>query len=347
MIVPHAYWVALLITLVTMLCWGSWANVIKVVKSWRFELLCYDYAIGILITSILAGVTFGSMGQAGKPFLVDLSSAHFANAVFGLLGGIVYCIANMLIVGAISVAGLGVAFPVGIGVALVEGVIWNYCANPQGNPKLLFGGVALIVIAIVLDGIAYSLNSVLRECSTREHTSMPEQAKTGTAKGLVLSVFGGILMGMFFPLVELGKSGPFGFGPYAIGVVFAIGICAGTVLFNAVFMRWPLAGGFFSFRAYLNGSASQHLWGIFGGVVWAVGTLSSFVVASAPHELQVGPAVSYALGQGATMIGALWGVLVWREFKGGNRIVVVCLTLMFAFFIAGLVTVSIAPILSK
>lgn len=329
-------------TILTMMCWGSWANVVKIVGEWRFELLYYDYALGILLTSILAGLTFGSMGSYGQPFWADLIAAGTSNIVFGFLGGAVYSFSNILVVGAMAVAGLGVAFPIGVGLALVVGVIWNYIVNPQGNPLLLFLGVAMIVAAIVLDGVAYRIHSKVKRSAA--HAASSTKNTNTIRKGILLSVAGGILMGMFFPLVEIGKSGPGGLGPYAIGFVFSAGVFLSTFVYNAYFLRKPIQGRTLAFKEYFAGSSTEHFWGIVGGVVWAIGTLSSFVAASTPKELQVGPAISYALGQGSTMVGALWGVVVWKEFKGGGPLVNRCLVLMFILFVAGLTMVSIAPL---
>lgn len=340
MVIPHSYVAALLMTMLTMMCWGSWANVVKIVGEWRFELLYYDYALGILLTSILAGLTLGSMGSYGQPFWADLTAAGHSNILFGFLGGVVYSFSNILVVGAIAVAGLGVAFPIGVGLALVVGVIWNYIVNPQGNPLLLFAGVALIVAAIVLDGIAYRFHSNAKKSSG----SSGGDGSSNIHKGILLSVAGGVLMGMFFPLVEIGKSGAGGLGPYAIGFVFSAGVFLSTFVYNAYFLRKPIQGRPLRFKEYFQGGAKEHFWGIVGGVVWAIGTLSSFVAASAPKELQVGPAISYALGQGSTMIGALWGVVVWKEFKGGGSLVNSCLVLMFILFVVGLTMVSVAPL---
>jgi glucose uptake protein len=340
-IIPHSYIAALLMTILTMMCWGSWANTVKIVGEWRFELLYYDYALGILITSIIAGLTFGSMGSYGQPFLADLAAAGVSNIAFGFLGGVVYSFSNILIVGAIAVAGLGVAFPIGVGLALVVGVIWNYFVNPQGNPLLLFAGVALIVGAIVLDGIAYRLHSRAKKSSK---DASGDDSSKGIRKGILLSVTGGVLMGMFFPLVEIGKSGPRGLGPYAIGFVFSVGVFLSTFVYNAYFLRKPIQGRALKFSEYFKGTSREHFWGFVGGIVWAIGTLSNFVAASAPKELQVGPAISYALGQGSTMVGALWGVVVWKEFKGGGTLVNRCLFLMFVLFVVGLTMVSVAPL---
>jgi len=344
MAVPHSYVVALLMTILTMICWGSWANVVKLVKDWRFELLYYDYSLGILLTSIVAGLTFGSMGSYGRTFWIDLTAAGAQNIAFGFLGGAVYCISNILVVGAMAVAGLGVAFPIGVGLALVVGVIWNYCVNPQGNPLLLFIGVAMVVAAIVLDGVAYRVHTMAKAAASPAQGTENAAGKSKIRKGILLSVAGGLLMGMFFPLVEIGKKGPGGMGPYAIGFVFSAGIFLSTFAFNAYFLRKPVQGNALRFGDYFKGTIREHFWGILGGVVWAVGTLSSFVAASAPRELQVGPAISYALGQGSTMIGAFWGVVVWKEFAGGGALVRRLLILMFILFVSGLAIVSIAPL---
>ncbi len=344
MVIPHSYLVALSMTFLTMICWGSWANVVKLVGKWRFELLYYDYALGILLTSIVAGLTLGSMGSYGRLFLTDLAAAGGVNIAFGFLGGVVYCISNILVVGAIAVAGLGVAFPIGVGIALVVGVIWNYFVNPQGNPLLLFTGVAMIVAAIVLDGVAYRVHSLRKQNQDPRSNASGGEKEGKIRKGIILSVVGGVLMGMFFPLVEIGKSGSGGLGPYAIGFVFSVGVFLSAFMFNAFFLKWPIQGKPLRFVDYFQGTGMEHFWGIIGGIVWAVGTLSSFVAASAPRELQVGPAISYALGQGSTMIGALWGVFAWREFKGGGSLVKGCLALMFILFLGGLAAVSVAPL---
>jgi len=209
---------------------------------------------------------------------------------------------------------------------------------------LLFTGVALVVAAIVLDGVAYRVHTMTKAAGNEaSKQGKPEQTKK-IRKGILLSVVGGLLMGMFFPLVEIGKKGPNGLGPYAIGFVFAVGVFLSTFVFNAYFMRNPVQGEPLRFREYFRGTFKEHFWGIIGGVVWAVGTLSSFVAASAPRELQVGPAISYALGQGSTMVGAFWGVVVWKEFAGGGSFVKRLLVLMFILFVSGLALVSIAPL---
>jgi glucose uptake protein len=257
---------------------------------------------------------------------------------------VVFNLSNILVVGAISVAGMGVGFPIGVGLALIVGVIWNYIVNPQGNPFLLFIGVALIVGAIVADAIAYRALAVSRSSGDKADA---EAKRAATWKGIRLAVVGGILMGTFYPLVEIGKSGPEGLGPYAVGFVFSLGILASVFVYNLYFLRFPIDGPRLTFGDYLKGNWWVHLLGIVGGMVWIAGSLSNFVAASAPKELQVGPAISYAIGQGSTMVGALWGVLVWKEFAGGGTRVNRLLVLMFVLFLTGLGVVSIAPLFAR
>jgi glucose uptake protein len=223
-------------------------------------------------------------------------------------------------------------------------VIWNYSVNPQGNPALLFTGVAMVVAAIVIDGVAYRIHTISKAAGAQ--AGAPDE--TGKIKkGILLSVTGGVLMGMFFPLVEIGKKGSEGsngMGPYAIGFVFSVGVFLSTFVFNAYFMKKPVQGKPIRFGDYFKGTTVEHFWGLVGGIVWGIGTLSSFVAASAPKTLQVGPAISYALGQGSTMVGAFWGVVVWKEFAGGGLTVKRLIALMFLLFVIGLAVVSIAPL---
>ena len=185
MFIVENYSLAIILCMVTMLCWGSWANTTKLTtKEWRFELLYWDYGIGILITTILLAFTLGSNGAEGRSFLNDLHQADSNNIQSAFIGGIVFNLANILLVAAIGIAGMSVAFPVGIGIALVLGVVINYIGNPQGSPLLIFVGVGLIVIAIILNARAY------QKLQSNATTKVSQ-------KGLILSVVSGCLMGLF------------------------------------------------------------------------------------------------------------------------------------------------------
>jgi glucose uptake protein len=253
---------------------------------------------------------------------------------FAFLGGCIFNLANMLLVAAISVAGLAVAFPVGIGLALVIGVFWNYLLRPTGSPLLLFAGAGLVVLAIVVDALAY-----------RAHAS--QQAAGGsrvTTRGIVLSLLSGILMGSFYPFVQMSMAGDIGLLPYAAALVFAVGVFLSTFIFNVYFMNLPVVGAPLSVQDYFKGGLGAHALGLVGGAIWCVGAITNFVAGAAPADVRLGPAVSYGLGQGATMISALWGLLVWREFQGATSRVYGLIALMFVLFLVGLTLVSIAPL---
>jgi len=327
MFVPSTYAVALFMMFLSMVCWGSWANTQKLTGNWRFELFYWDYVWGILLMSVLMGFTLGNT-RPGSPesFMTNLGRADIHHLLLAFAGGIVFNIANILLVAAIAIAGLAVAFPIGIGLALVIGSILNYIITPAGNPVLLFGGIALVCVAIVLDAMAYR--------------KISEDLKLST-KGILLSLLCGVGMGLFYPFVAKALKGEHHLVPYTVAYVFGIGILVCTVPLNYIFMRKPVSGPPVRFVDYLHGSKSLHFWGVLGGMIWGVGTISNFV---ASYVKMVGPATSYSLGQGATMVSAIWGVFVWKEFARADSSARRLLALMFAFFIAGLICVALAPV---
>ncbi len=332
MILPTTYVTTLLLSILSMLCWGSWANTYKLTRKWRFELFYFDYAFGVLIAALIAAFTFGSMGD-GLTFMDNMDIAGKRQIAFALVAGVIFNLANILLMAAISLAGMAVAFPVGIGLALVIGVVVNYIMQPSGSALLLFGGASLVTLAIVVDALAYANYAKAKGV----------QQKTGM-KGLVLSIAAGVLMGMFYPVLQKSMESEIGLGPYTAAVFFGIGVVLSTFVFNLYFMNLPVHGTPVPIMAYFQGSFRHHALGLLGGLIWSAGAISNFVAGSVTGEAQVGPAVSYGLGQGATMISALWGVFVWKEFKGAPPKVRTMLLLMFVLFLAGLGMVSVAPL---
>jgi len=348
MILPQTYTAALFLMILSMICWGSWANTYKLAGKWRFELYYFDFAAGLLLASIVLAYTAGSLGFDGFTFSDDLMHAGKRQWLYGFAGGAVFNLANMLLLGAISVAGMAVAFPVGIGLALIIGVVLNYILRPAGNPTLLFGGCVLVLIAIIADAYAYAMMGRIEHEEMARHGQAKSTRRPTRVKGVVISVVSGVLMGCFFPLVELGEQGDVGLGPYAIAVVFGLGVLASTMVYNLFFMNLPIEGPPLELRDYFRKTVIwQHLLGIAGGAIWCVGAVAAFVAAKAPQEVHVGPATSYAMGQGATLISALWGLFLWKEFKGGDLKVKALVVVMLALYACGLVLVSLAPLYSQ
>ncbi len=324
MFIIENYSTAILFCVITMLCWGSWANTQKLAAStWRFELFYWDYVFGILLFSLIFAFTLGSSGSGGRSFIEDIQQADNKNIFSAVIGGIIFNAANILLVAAIAIAGMAVAFPVGIGLALVIGVIVNYIDNPVGNKLLLFGGVALIAVAILLNANAYR--------------KMQSGNKNTSSKGLLLSIVAGILMGFFYKYVaasmfpdfhvpETGK-----LSPYSAIVFFAAGILLSNFLFNSLLMRKPFAGTPVSYADYFKGGFKNHITGILGGAIWCVG-MSFSIIASG----KAGPAISYGLGQGATVVAAIWGIFIWKEFRNAPKGTSLVLNIMLLIYLAGL-----------
>lgn len=314
--------------LVSMLCWGSWANTQKIDKDWRFELFYWDYVWGLLACALLFGLTLGST-NSGSPdsFFQNLNDASVRSLLEAFLGGVIFNLGNLLLVAAISVSGMAVAFPIGAGLALVIGAVINYIISPKGNPILLFGGIALICIAIVLDALAYR--------------GLPGGTKA-TTKGVGLSLACGVAVGLFYPFVAKALTGSDHLGPYTVFFVFALGALVSNFPLNYALMRRPVSGPPLRMRDYFRGRRSLHAWGLLGGVIWGIGTIANFVASYVP---MIGPATSFSLGEGNTMISAIWGIFVWREFHGADNRVKGFLTIMFLFFVLGLSCIALSPVI--
>ena len=333
MFIVHSYLLAVVFCFITMLCWGSWGNTQKLAgKTWRYELFYWDYVIGMVLFALLLGLTMGSIGDQGRPFIEDLMQANGRGVLSVLLGGIIFNASNILLSASVSLAGMSVAFPLGVGLALVLGVIINYIGAPKGDPMLLFVGVALIVVAIICNGIASG------------RMSKGGDAGASNRKGIILSMVAGVLMSFFYRFVaaamdldnfEQPTAGML--TPYSAIFVFSIGVLLSNFVFNTLVMRRPFVGEAVSYKEYFKGSLSTHLVGVLGGAIWCLGTAFSYIAAG-----KAGAAISYALGQGAPMIAAAWGVFIWKEFKGSDSKTNTLLTVMFLFFIVGLAMIVVA-----
>ena len=334
MFVVDSYVAAVVLCFVTMLCWGSWGNTQKLAaKSWRYELFYWDYVIGMVLFALLIAFTMGSFGSEGRPFIQDIAQVSLKNAGNIILGGIIFNASNILLSASISIAGMAVAFPVGVGLSLVLGTIINYLGAPKGNPIILFIGVALIVVAIICNGIASGKVGKEDEANHKE-----------SKKGIILAIVAGVLMSFFYRFVAASMdldnfaSPAAGMAtPYTAIFIFSLGVLLSNFLFNTFVMRRPFIGEPVSYKEYFKGNAKTHLVGVLGGAIWCLGTAFSYIASG-----KAGAAISYALGQGAPMVAAIWGVFVWKEFKGGNRSVYSLLGVMFLMFVAGLACIIVS-----
>ena len=325
MYIIENYWVAVFLCVITMLCWGSWANTQKLSsQKWPFQLFYWDYSLGIFIITLLLGLTMGSFGDEGRSLIGDLGQAESKYLMYAMLGGVIFNFANLLLVIAIDLTGMAVAFPIGIGIALVLGVITNYVYSPEGDPLILFLGVFFVMVAIIFDGMAYK-------------ATLFKQEKT-PVRGILIALMAGVAMGFFYKYVAQSMASDFAhpeagkLTPYSALLVFSSGILISNLVFNTVNMYRPISGTPVTYQDYLTlGNSKLHLIGILGGVIWGIG-MSFSILASE----QAGPAIAYGLGQGATMVAAFWGVFVWKELKELPKSKNWLISAMFVFFIVGL-----------
>jgi glucose uptake protein len=313
MYTPHTLSIALLMMITSAVCWGSWANTYKGVKNYRFELFYWDYAIGIFVISLIFAFTMGSSGHNSASFLNNVHAADAGNIGYALLAGAVFNLANLLLVAAIDMAGLAVAFPVSIGIALVVGVVLSYALQPKGSAAFLAAGVACALLAVILDGKAYS--------------SLASTGRSVSRKSIVVSVISGILMGLWAPFVTHSMTRGNTLGPYSVCVFLTLGALLSCFIWNIYFMRRPLVGKPVDFSGFFHAPASGHLFGLLGGFIWGVGTVFNMSAANL-----TGVAISYAIGQSAPMVAALWGIFAWKEFAASGARAKFYLVLMFVFY---------------
>jgi glucose uptake protein len=294
-------------------CWGSWANTYKGVKGYRFELFYWDYALGIFLISLLLAFTMGSTGNDPSSFLNNVHAADRSNIVSTLIGGAIFNLANLLLVAAIDMAGLAVAFPVSIGIALVVGTVLSYILQPKGNMLFLMTGVACALIAVILDGKAYG--------------NLAATGRSVSSKSIVTCIVSGVLMGLWNPFVAYGATRGNALSPYSSVVFLTLGALLSCFIWNLYFMKHPLVGEPVSFSGFFRGPISGHLLGLFGGCIWGLGTMFNVVAGKVTSY-----AIAYAIGQSAPMVAALWGVLAWKEFAGAGGKSKAYLAFMFVFY---------------
>ena len=320
MFTPHDANLALIMMITSAICWGSWANTFKGVRNYRFELFYWDYAVGIFLTSLIFAFTMGSSGNDSSSFLNNVHAADASNIGWASLAGVIFNLANLLLVAGIDMAGLATAFPVAIGIALVVGVALSYVQQQKGDVRMLAAGVLCAVIAVILDGKAYGEVSKGKEVSR---------------KSIVTCVVSGVLMGLWAPFSTRALTHGNTLGPYSIAVFLTGGALLSCFVWNVYFMKKPLVGAPVSFGGFFHGPTSGHLLGLIGGAIWTTGTVFNLVAANF-----TGVAISYAIGQSAPMVAALWGIFVWKEFAGANKQAKAFLALMFIFYILAILLIA-------
>jgi glucose uptake protein len=345
MILPQSYPSVLFLMVLSLLCLGSWASLYKFAGKWRYEMFYLDFAIGLMLASVIFAFTLGNIGYDGFNFVDDLQHAGKRQWLYVLVAGLIFNLGNMLLMAAVSVCGLAVAFPMGMGIALLLGTGLGIAGRPAGNSLLLALGCMLILTSIIVNAVSYRIMGVAQhEVLARAGRARSTRRPT-PLKGIILALAAGLLIGSFTPLVEKARQGDLGMGPYAIGFIFAFAMFFSSFVFDIFFMNLPVEGEPIEFVEYFKGRAKQHVSGLASGLVWYAGMVLAWVCTSVPETLRGGPTLAFMLAAGSPVLAALWGIVVFREFKNSDMRVSILGTLMLALYLCGMAMIGLAPVL--
>jgi glucose uptake protein len=349
MILPSTTLASVLLLVLTLVCWGSWANSQRLVFKWRFELFYYDFALGVVACVALAAMTFGSLNSQELTLVDNMTLAPYRKVAWGMAAGVVFNLATILLVAAISISGMAVSFPLSFGIGMIISSVMGFISNPQSaNALLLFGGVLLVLVSLVVDFFAYRSHLDALAALSKAgplldpRTRLPVRPRIAS-RGVLIAVISGIAYGFFFPLLDSSRTGDNGVGPYGLGLLVGIGVIFSTLLYVPFFINFPVQGEPVQVRDYFKGAKKQHFWGIFAGFVWAIGFLALMVEGAAPPAAQASPVLLYCIIGMVPIVAVAWGLMAWQEFKGGAQGAKMLLVGMVVLYLAGIGLASIAP----
>jgi glucose uptake protein len=346
MILAQNHFQTLLLLIVSALCWGLWAAVYRKTHKLRYELFYFDLAIGAAIVAVVCALTVGSLGFDGFSFVDDVMHAGKRQWLFAFGAGVIFNLANMLVMGAISVAGLSVALPLGVGISSMFGMGITVLMGHFGNPIWKFPGSACLLLAVILVAVAYSLmiserqDKLVKEGKVKT-TNVPGYGRgmivstdaPSATKGLLLSGVAAALMWIMYPLLNFARAGETGLGPYSCVFLFMGGVFLSTFIYNLFFLNLPVEGEPLELIEYFRLPFTDHLLGAFAGAILCCALLGELVSEAGPPEAQVGTVMTYGIKQASIPVAAIWGVWVWKDFRdAGPRIRT--LTLVFTGLMA-------------
>jgi glucose uptake protein len=313
----------------------------------RFELFYFDFAFGVIIAALLCAFTLGTFGFDGFTFQDDLMHAAKKQDLAAVVAGGLFNLGNMFLLAAVAEAGMAVAFPLGIGTAIVVGATWQFFLKPGENFALYLFGAVIIICGVFVCSAAYRFYMLSKADELVRTGKQKSTIRRVNARGAVIAIIGGIILGSYFPLVSNAMEGEAGVGPYSLCVLFALGVFLSTFFFSLFFMNLPVSGPPLEIFDYFKSTGRQHLFGVFSGMVWLFGLLASLVAAAVDAKATVGQAVSFGLLQGSVLIAALWGMLVWKEFQDADGRVRSLLVIMLVLFVCGIGLVAVAPVWTR
>jgi glucose uptake protein len=347
MILPRNDSTLTVLLVLCMLCWGTWPIFHKMAKRYRFELFYFDFGFGMGFVALLCAFTVGSLGFDGFSFTDDLLNARKQEWLLAILAAMIFNFGNMLTLGASSITGIAVAFPLSFGVAMIVGSWMNYLGHPGIDSALMWGGTMLVIVSLILGSSAYSHLRAMQHETLARAGKTKSTRRPSSLKGILLSLVGGLVLGTFAPLLLRAQDPEDGVGPYSLLFLFALGVFVSTFIFNLFFMNLPMEGDPLEIADYIKTPIKNHLFGALSGAVWGIGAVAIFVANSPKGEIHPTGTSSLILAQAAPILAALWGWLIWKELKGGDIRVKAFAGLMLVFFAGGLTFFSLAAMTAK
>lgn len=344
MILPQTYSAVLMLTVLTLLCWGSWANTYKLAGKHRFELYYLDFALGFLLIALILAFTAGNIGFDGFSFFDDLEHSGKRQWLYAFMAGVVFNFGNMFLMSAVAVGGMAMAFTASFGAAMVMNSLLGFLIKPSGSLMLIVAGWALLAAAVIVMAAAHHILGVIRHEQLARAGKTKSTRRPSSMKGVVLGLVGGLILGSFFPLVQKATETEVGLGPYAVMALFALGVFLSTLMFDIFFMNLPVEGDPIDPTEYLRATWRQHLLGFAGGAMWCGGAVASLAAGVNPAGIHLPLILNYFLDYGFPLVAVLWGICVWGELRGGDARVKISSALSFLLFAGALLLISLSPL---
>jgi glucose uptake protein len=339
LVTPTTWLSAILLLLLSLICFASWPNTFKRAGRWRFELFSCDFAAGALLLALVAAYTLGTLGSSlgfGDRLLV---SGRTDQALAVLAGG-GFALSNMLFLSSLSLIGMAAVFPLtaATACAVIAVTAW------RGSSLILMPiGVALVLVTVLLDAVAIRKRGTALAAAAAASAAQAQaqtEVQTGTqpivskvprnplpgmkgkavkkwrisSKGILTGIISGVVMGICLPIIYNSTFNEFGLGAYAGLLMFSLGLFGATLVLNVYFMNVAIHGGSLTFSSYFTGSLQQHLLGFAGGAIWAAGALALGLALSVPAPNGLSTAVGFIVPSLASLLAMFWGLAIWKEY---------------------------------
>jgi glucose uptake protein len=348
MILPSTYVSGLIVLILALVCLGSWINTLRAAGKLRFELYSYDFALGVLVAALIAAFTLGSLNSKELTFADNFSLTGYRKMAWGMGAAAVFGLGNLFLLASTVTSRVSVAFPVSFGLALLINTVWDYFLSNGEGAVLIFGGLTLILVAMIVAGVSYRWNlldlqaEMQRAFIADPRTKAPPKVRGSAALSVTLGLLSGVFLGISSRMLGEATTGDNALAPYSAGLMFAAGFFLASLVYVPFFMNFPVAGAPIRISDYFKAKKKQHLMGILGGMIFIAGLLAALAATYTPAFVQAGPLVNFAINQSVPIIAALWGLLVWREYKGASNRVQMALAVLVVLYLAGVGMIAVA-----